>query len=108
MNIEIELTWDKDCPNVNAAREALREALRAAGLPVEWKEWRIGIDALPDHATGYGSPTIFVNGEEVTGHGGGTSDDCCRVYLSDQGLRGAPSVADILSAVDRAAGTRPA
>ena len=36
---KIELIYDNDCPNVEPARRALRDALSTLGLPLDWKEW---------------------------------------------------------------------
>ena len=88
----VELVWEKDCPNVEAARQVIRDALHQSGLAERWQEWQIGRDALPAHAHGFGSPTILVDQRDVAGQRGGGSDDCCRVYVTDQGFRGAPSV----------------
>ncbi len=94
----VELLWEPDCPNVEAARGVVREALERAGLPLRWVEWRIGADEQPDHTRGYGSPSILVDGQDVTGHRGGGSDDCCRVYDGTNGLSGVP---DVQLVVDR-------
>ena len=50
----VELLWEPDCPNVEAARGVVREALERAGLPLRWAEWRIGANDQPDHTRGYG------------------------------------------------------
>ena len=94
---QLELVWEKDCPNVGAARAVLRDALGQIGLAKQWQEWQIGVDALPAHAQGYGSPTILVDQLDVTGHASGGSDDCCRVYLTAEGLVGVPSVAAVVT-----------
>jgi mercuric ion transport protein len=96
MTTSVELVWEPECPNADAARAVLREALRAAGMPEVWTEWEIGSDELPTHARGFGSPTILVDGQEVTGHHGGDSDDCCRVYVTDEGYAGVPSAASVV------------
>ena len=92
MPTSVELIWQRDCPNVEAARTTLRQALVAADLAADWVEWEIGEHALPAHARGYGSPTILVNGREVTGQAAGDSDDCCRVYATADGYAGVPSL----------------
>lgn len=91
----VELIWDRECPNVEAARGVVREALRQVGSVERWTEWRIGNDDVPAHARGFGSPTILVDGKDVTGHPGGDSDDCCRVYLHSDGMAGVPTVQEV-------------
>lgn len=96
MTQRLELVWDSGCPNVEAARAVIRAALSEVGLPERWAEWQIGVDALPAHAQGFGSPTILVDGRDVGGHGGGDSDACCRVYVSAKGVVGVPAVEDVV------------
>ena len=98
---KIELVYDDDCPNVEAAREQLRKALRQAGRPdATWTEWHAGDPALPDHARGYGSPTILIGGRDVTGAAAGDGCSCCRVYQGDDGgLAGVPTVEAIVAAL---------
>lgn len=69
MSPVIELIYDADCPNVEFAREALREALSAAGLPLRWTEWLRGSADAPKHAERYSSPTVLVDSRDVL-------DDC--------------------------------
>ena len=39
MKPEITLVYDADCPNLPAARVALREALKREGLEPQWVEY---------------------------------------------------------------------
>ncbi len=63
----IELVYFTGCPHVDAARAALRTALDAAGLPAQWREWDQTHPQTPVHLQGYGSPTVLVDGADVTG-----------------------------------------
>ncbi len=101
---EIELIWERDCPNVEPARTVLADALAETGLPQHWLELRIGDRGIPAHARGYGSPTILVNGRDVTGSAPGSSD-CCRVYSDVSGvLRGVPPTEQVVAALAEAMG----
>lgn len=89
----VELIFDATCPNVEAARAQLREALARAGRPVAWTEWERAASDAPAHAQRYASPTVLVDGRDVAGGGtleSGTSG--CR-------LEGAPSAQVILAAL---------
>lgn len=103
----VELVWDHECPNVEAARCVVREALRQVGSAEQWTEWRIGTDELPAHARGFGSPTILVDGLDVTGQPGGESDNCCRVYLRPDGMAGVPTVEEVVTRLKSADKTSP-
>jgi hypothetical protein len=92
----IELIYDPDCPNVAPAREQLSRALVIMGLPLHWKEWPSDDPTIPDHARGYGSPTILVDGQDVSGGGQIDGTRSCRVYATSEGLRGVPTVEQIV------------
>jgi hypothetical protein len=85
----IELVFFEGCPNVGQARENLRSALRSAGEGLTWTEWDLLSDATPKHLTAHGSPTVLVDGRDVTGDTTGASAMACRTD-------GVPSAALIL------------
>lgn len=92
----IDLVWERGCPNADAARSVVRQALGEAGLEPQWTEWEIGADELPAFARGFGSPTILVDQHDVAGLAGGGSDDACRIYLDDGEMSGVPSVETVV------------
>lgn len=98
---KVDLVFDADCPNVPAAREQLRLAFEAIGIPPRWRELNNDADAVPDYARGFGSPTILVDGVDVTG-AEKVQASCCRVYPTRDGaLAGVPSVDAIIEALRR-------
>ncbi len=102
MTHRVELVYDRDCPNVDAARAALRCAWAEIGVAPAWKEWDLNDRDSPDYVRGYGSPTILVNGQDVAGAEPHARADCCRLYTSDEGgLRGVPPVKQIIAAMRR-------
>jgi hypothetical protein len=104
---KIEFLYERDCPNVDDGREALRQALRACGLPPQFQEWERHDPAAPPPARRYGSPTILVDGEDIAGEPP-TDEPSCRVYSDERGrARGVPPVGLIVAALQRH-GTRPA
>ncbi len=96
----IELIYDMDCPNVESARGVLRDALAAEGLEAEWAEWNRESGDSPEYAREYGSPTILVDGRDVSGQGSEADANCCRVYAAADGaLRGVPEVETVRAAL---------
>ena len=92
----VELIYDADCPNVESAREQLRQAFQDVGRPVEWSEWDRADPHSPAHVRRFGSPTILVDGQDVAGVAPSDGAPCCRVYRDDGGkFRGVPSVKSI-------------
>jgi len=103
----VELIFDHDCPNVEAARAALREALAVEGSPAHWQEWLRGSPEAPGYAALYGSPTILVDGADVA-PGDGQDAACCRLYVDGDGrLRGVPAVEAIAVALQQPGAAGP-
>ncbi|HKJ93361.1 MAG TPA: glutathione S-transferase N-terminal domain-containing protein [Longimicrobiales bacterium] len=90
--MRIELIYFEGCPNVERARANLRTALDAAGLDAPVEEWDRDAPEAPAYARGYPSPTVLVDGRDVSGDAGESDSASCRVL-------GAPGVDDILAAL---------
>lgn len=88
----VELVFFQGCPHVDDARHNLRTALTELGQPPEWVEWDRESPDTPEALRAYGSPTVLVDGRDVTGEGGRTQGAACRAD-------GAPSVARIRAAL---------
>ena len=97
--IDVELVYDSDCPNVEVARRNIRQGL-ADGPEYELKEWDRSDPNSPPYAALYGSPTVLVDGIDVSGADSETDAKSCRVYQDKSGqLHGAPTPEMIRSAV---------
>jgi hypothetical protein len=94
----IQLLFFPGCPHVPAARSQLRRALELSGHATTWEELDVTAPATPEHLRAYGSPTILVDGRDVTGAGPGTEALACRLY-ADSDLPGAPPLSVILAAL---------
>lgn len=92
---QVQLIYFTGCPNVDAARAAVRAALDAAGVATHVEEVDVGRPDAPAWAQGWGSPTILVDGRDVTG-AGRAGAAACRLYRG-----GAPEVASIRRALER-------
>lgn len=88
----------KGCPLAEPARENLKKALSDCGLS-SFEEIDILESSAPEELRGWGSPTILINGADVTGQPKGNSVSC-RVYSFPGGV---PDVECISSGL-RAAG----
>ncbi len=101
----VELIYDVDCPNVLKARANLATALAAVGHEPSWSEWNRSATDSPSYVRGYGSPTVLVNGQDVSGESMRDSGSCCRLYRSGPSrFEGAPSVEQIAAALTSNAG----
>jgi hypothetical protein len=96
--MKIHLLHFQGCPNVDAARKALRDALAAEQLGTLIEEIDVEDPAAPAWAHGWGSPTILIDGQDVAGQQPSGSS-CCRLYAD-----GAPSVEVIRARISVARG----
>ena len=85
----IELIFFDGCPNVGLARSNLRAALQSGDADITWTEWDLLADSTPKDLRSYGSPTVLIDGRDVTGDCTGAAAIACRVD-------GVPSTALIL------------
>lgn len=87
----IQLLVFDGCPLAAAARSSLQAALELLGLR-EFEEIDLLDPATPDELRGWGSPTILVDGEDLTGNAKGDAVSC-RVYDDETGVPGPETIA---------------
>ncbi len=91
----IELVYDADCPNVERAREALRQALALACQHQGWSE-RVQENGSEGSCLRHPSPTILIDGKDPFGVEAGSAAGC-RLYEN-----GSPAVAGLAAALEEA------
>lgn len=96
---DVVLLYDRDCPNVSAARENLLRAFDQAGAPARWVEVDRAGEDTPAAWRGFGSPTILVDGVDVGGGAPASGGPTCRLYPSASGFSGAPPVEALVAAL---------
>jgi len=92
----VTLLYVAGCPHVALARERLEEACARARCRVVVEDLlvRDGEHAL---AVGFaGSPTVLIDGVDPFPTRDNTPSLACRMYQTDDGLQGAPSVAALV------------
>lgn len=70
----IDLVYFDGCPNADKARASLRAVL----VGRSWREWDLSSADTPEEFRRYGSPTVLVDGRDVTGEAGPTGAMACR------------------------------
>ena len=93
--VRIQLLTFEGCPLADAAREQLEAALAEVGID-DYEEIDLQAPGTPESLRGWGSPTILVDGADITGQPKGESLSC-RVYGGPDGVL---SAADIISVFD--------
>ena len=81
------------CPLAEPAKENLKKAL--AGTATEFEEIDLLDPDCPKDLPGWGSPTILVNGKDVTGQKKGNSVSC-RIYNTPGGVPDVECIRDCL------------
>lgn len=71
---DIDLVYFDGCPNTERARANLRGLLPEGS----WREWNLSSAGTPERFRRYGSPTVLVDGRDVTGEGAATGAMACR------------------------------
>lgn len=102
--MEVEIVYFAGCPNVGMARQRVLEAARGVGIAVDVRERLVADESQATAAGMRGSPTVLVAGTDVEGVAGGSASLSCRLYPSGDGYAGAPDVATITDALERAMG----
>lgn len=97
----IELLYFDGCPNHEALAGRLDELLARHGIDADVRTRRIESRADAERERFLGSPTMRVDGRDVDPTAAGRSDYAlgCRLYATEQGLRGVPPDAWILEAL---------
>lgn len=90
--MKIELIYFQGCPHAEQARTNLRTALEGIGVDSTIEEWDRDDPHAPAYARDHASPTILVNGRDVTGETSPVGGASCRAS-------GAPSVDQIREAI---------
>lgn len=80
----VELVYFGGCPHADSARANVRAALDLSAVKASLTEWDQRADDAPDRVRGFGSPTVLINGRDITGVGRATGATCR--------AEGAPSV----------------
>jgi hypothetical protein len=101
--MDIELLVLRDCPNQDVAAELIRTAVAETGVNATIRRTIIDSPDQAQRRAFTGSPTILVNGADPFARHGALAGLCCRLYATPDGLRGAPALADLLQALNRAA-----
>ena len=97
--MKVELLWSRDCPNWQESHRRLREALARAGVPGEVVLVEVATAEDAERLRFRGSPTVLVDGRDPFADEDDPVGLSCRVFRTPDGLRGAPTVAQLVAAL---------
>lgn len=97
--MEIDLLYVPDCPNRTAARELVEVALARTQLTAAVREREIHSSEEAERVGMRGSPTVLIDGRDPFAGGAGPAAMSCRLYRSDTGFSGVPTVSQLVEAL---------
>lgn len=97
--MKVQLLSFSRCPNADAAREALRRALEQVGLPPQFDDIDVSAPDTSMALKNWGSPTVLVNGRDVTGESTPTGPSCRLYEDAPTENRGIPPIDAIVRAL---------
>jgi hypothetical protein len=102
--MKVEILYFDGCPNWQGAGDLVRAASVAAGIPdVEIGYRRVETDAEAAALPFAGSPTFLVDGVDAFDDAVPVTELACRVYRTESGLAGLPSVEQLANSLRRRA-----
>lgn len=98
--MEIDLLYVPECPHRSLARARVDDALASIGLVALVREQEIRTSEEAARFGMLGSPTILVDGRDPFRATDGSSALACRLYTSEAGYMGAPSVEQLIEVLE--------
>ena len=103
--MQVHLLYLDGCPSRHLARARLLEALHLCGHPdTPVREIQVSAAEAGAHPGFAGSPTIIVEGLDLFDAPPPVGAWSCRLYRAGDGLAGAPSVEDLVTALSERMG----
>lgn len=100
--MDIEILYVDQCPNADEAGVRVKEALAEVGLVDVAVAYRLlTTDGEVATVPFAGSPTILIDGVDAFPDADRVTDLACRVYPTEDGLKGYPTVDQLAAAIRR-------
>ena len=97
--MDVQLLFFDGCPSWRVMDVRLREALRTAGIDGEPTYVEVTTPEQAERLGFRGSPTVLVDGRDPFADDDAPVGLSCRVFPTPEGLRGAPTVEQLLAAL---------
>jgi hypothetical protein len=97
--MQVELLYFDGCPNWQETEQRLREAMVTAGCDVPVEHVHVTTAEQAERLSFRGSPTVLVDGVDPFADPDDPVGLSCRVFRTPEGLRGAPTVQQLVEAL---------
>lgn len=98
--MQVQLLFFAGCPNWQETDERLRAAIDRLGLDVEVAHVDVPTAQDAERLRFRGSPTVLVDGRDPFADEDAPVGLSCRVFRTPDGLRGAPTVEQLVDALN--------
>ncbi len=99
--MDVQLLYFDGCPNWQETDRLLREALAATGIAADPRHVNVATPEDAERLRFRGSPTILIDGLDPFAEESAPVGLSCRVFATPDGLRGAPTLAQLVEALQR-------
>ena len=99
--MDFTLRYLDGCPNWTIADERLKDALRVTGVATSVMHETVETPADAERIDFRGSPTILIDGRDPFEDQAGPVGLSCRIYRTEHGPEGAPSLEQLIDAIRR-------
>lgn len=93
--MKIQFLYFEGCPSYKNGLENLKQALKELNLPEDFEMINVDSDEKTKEYQFIGSPTIRINGKDIDPRAREakiTGYRACRIYQTEEGIQGAPTV----------------
>jgi hypothetical protein len=97
--VRIEILHVADCPNLETARQRLEAALDRTDVTANVEVFEVTSTHEAQRRSMRGSPTILVDGQDPFASSSDEASLSCRLFATDDGVDGAPSVDQLIAAL---------
>lgn len=98
--VQVTLQYFDGCPNWQACRDLLAQALRRLGQPETALTLQAVTTAEDAEAVGFrGSPTVLIDGSDPFADPSAPVGLSCRVFRTPDGLAGSPTLEQLMDAM---------
>lgn len=97
--MDVRLLCFDGCPNWQETADRLRQAIALAGLTITPQHVRVKTADDAERLSFRGSPTVLVDGADPFADDEAPVGLSCRVFQTPDGLRGAPTVEQLVEAL---------
>lgn len=106
--MDLRLLYFDGCPNWKVTEERLQKALRIARIQAEVTLVDVPSAEEAERLAFRGSPTVLVDGGDPFADESAPVGLSCRVFPTPEGLRGSPTVEQLVAALKSGPGSPPA